>query len=353
MTSAGMILRQESSSPRVPPREAKGRRRRVFITWYPYCRRSDALAEQIGACSFLIHYLKFKVPALAPIKYLFQSFKTCLVLIRERPRVVLVASPPVVAPALIWLVSKILGYRYVIDAHSGMFQHSRWSWSEPIQRFLSRRAEVTVVTNAHMAEIVRSWGARAELVQDLSLDLRPSGPATEEASFHVVFICTYSVDEPVEAVVEAARKLLEVKFSFTGDPYYAPKALKKDLPANVRLTGFLPDEDYLALLRGADAILVLTREDHTMQRGGYEAVALGKPLIISDWPLLREVFSRGAIHVDNSATGIVRAVEAIREDPLTFRQEMVQLRRERGRLSAAQVTNLDRLCGQAEERSGK
>src|SRR2546426_10328340 len=75
--------------------------------------------------------------------------------------------------------------------------------------------------------------------------------------------------------------------------------------------------------------MVLTRENHTMQRGGYEAVALEKPLITSQWPLLREVFSRGTIHVDNSAESITAAVRQIQANLEAFREEMGKLRRAR------------------------
>jgi len=129
-----------------------------------------------------------------------------------------------------------------------------------------------------------------------------------------VFVCTYSVDEPVGAVVEAARRLPDVWFSFTGDPDYAPRGFRESLPKNIRLTGFIPDGEYVSLLRAADAILVLTRDDHTMQRGGYEAVALEKPLITSAWTLLRQVFSRGTVHVDNSPEGIAQAFLIARGD---------------------------------------
>ena len=112
----------------------------------------------------------------------------------------------------------------------------------------------------------------------------------------------------------------------------------------MRLTGFIPDAEYLGLLRGADAILVLTREDHTMQRGGYEAVALEKPLITSHWSLLREVFSRGTVHVDNSVASIVAAVRRIQADPATFREEMQALRQARAAVSALQVDSVRRLC---------
>jgi len=313
---------------------------RTFITWYPYCRRSDALAQQIGARSHLVHYLRFKVPWLAPIKYILQTLKTLAILIRERPSQVLVASPPVSAPFVIWLFSRVFDYLFIIDAHSGAFQHVRWTWSLPTQRFLARRALATVVTNEHLASVVRSWGARAELVQDLALDLDPDGAMISRGGFHAVLVCTYSVDEPVAEVLEAAKLLPQVTFSFTGDPAYMSASLRQNLPANVRLTGFMPDEEYLALLRGADIVISLTKEDHTMQRGGYEAVALGKPLITSHWPLLREVFARGTVHVDNSPQAIVSAIRAIQIDPGCWRRDMARLRQERRRVSADQVQNI-------------
>ncbi len=328
-------------------------RRWVFITWYPYCRRSDALGGQLGAPSYLVHYLRFKAPLMAPLKYVLQALKTVSILLRERPNGVLVANPPVVAPLVIWFASHFLGCRFIVDAHSGAFQHSRWRWSLPLQRFLARQALATIVTNSHMAERVRSWGGRVELVQDLALDLDPDGERRRRGDFHVVFVCTYSVDEPVEAVLDAARILPDVLFSFTGDPSYARRGLRKAVPSNVHLTGFIPDSDYLALLRSADAILVLTREDHTMQRGAYEAVALEKPLITSHWPLLREVFSKGTVHVDNSPESIAAAVRRIQENPGVFRAEMLTLKRSRAVVAAAQAENLRRLCqGHPEGRGG-
>ena len=81
-----------------------------------------------------------------------------------------------------------------------------------------------------------------------------------------------------------------------------------------------------------------------MQRGGYEAVSLGKPLITSHWPLLREVFSRGTVHVDNSTESIIAAVRQIQEQPETFRREIAVLRRTRAVVAASQVSKLKHLC---------
>ena len=95
------------------------------------------------------------------------------------------------------------------------------------------------------------------------------------------------------------------------------------------LTGFLSTEMYGGLLAAADAVLVLTTLDHTMLRGAYEAIYQGTPVIVSDWPLLREAFPTGAVHVDNTADGIaegVRLVEKFHED---FRAGARQLRAEK------------------------
>ena len=342
-TKTGPLSGREASASK-----AAGGRPWVFITWYPYCRRSDRLAEQLGARSYLVHYLRFKSPVIAPVKYLLQTLKTVSILLRDRPSIVLTAVPPVVSALVIWSLSGLLRYRVVIDAHSGTFQHARWKWSLPLQRFLSRRAVATVVTSDHMGAVVRSWGARDTKVQEISLDLAPAAPVRRDGGFHVVFICTYSVDEPVDAVIEAARRLPDVSFTFTGDPSYARRGLRDSLPANVRLTGFVPDAEYLELLRRADALLVLTRENHTMQRGGYEAMALEKPLITSDWPLLREVFSRGTVHVDNTSGGIELAVRTVQSRPDHWGREMREQKKARAGISAAQVGNLLALCQSAD-----
>ena len=74
------------------------------------------------------------------------------------------------------------------------------------------------------------------------------------------------------------------------------------------LTGFLSDGAYGSLLHDADAVMTLTTRDHTMLRGAWEAVYQGTPVIVSDWPMLRDAFDEGAVHVDNTPEGIVQGI---------------------------------------------
>lgn len=311
-----------------------------FVTWYPSCRRSDAIAAALGGRSHLIHFLKFKQPLVAPFKYLAQSVATWRQLLRDRPQLVLVASPPIVAVIAVWSYCLLFRRPYVIDAHTGVFDDPRWKWTLPLARFFSRRAATTVVTNEHLAQQVRDWRADATIIATAPVSFPPVEPMNLGPGNHVMVINTFSQDEPLDAVMAAAGQLRDVSFHVTGNPAHARTRLAGNPPENVRFTGWLSENDYNALLRTCDAVLCLTTHDHTMQRGAYEAMALGKPLITSDWEILRQTFSRGTVHVDNSPSEIAKAIETIAADAGRYGVEMHELSQLRAVEFDAQLRDL-------------
>jgi hypothetical protein len=119
-------------------------------------------------------------------------------------------------------------------------------------------------------------------------------------------VCSFNYDEPVAAILAAARLTPDVRFFITGNPRHLTGTLAAQLPPNVTLTGFLSTPAYGGLLAGADVVLTLTTRDHTMLRGAYEAIYQGTPVIVSDWPVLVEAFELGAIHVDNTPADCCR-----------------------------------------------
>ena len=152
-----------------------------------------------------------------------------------------------------------------------------------------------------------------------------------ESDFNLVFINTFASDEPLEAVLEAASQLPDVHFYITGDTNRKPASFFANLPPNVTFTGFLPDGQYVGLLRAAQAVMALTTRDHTLQCGGFEAMSLGKPLITSDWPYLLELFARGTVYVPNSADGIRDGIVRMRKRYKDLGREMVVFREDSGR----------------------
>jgi glycosyltransferase involved in cell wall biosynthesis len=320
--------------------------RSSFITWYPYCRRSDAIAAALGGSSHLIHYLSFKRPLQAPLKYLLQAATTWRALARDRPDLVLVAVPPIFAALPAWLYGRRSGARIVVDAHTGIFEHTRWRWLMPLTRAVLARVDVVVVTCEHLRQRVAAWGVPAVVIGDVPVHFSAGRAPVPCDGPRVVVVNTFSVDEPVEAVCAAAAMLPEARFFVTGDLRYARAAWLKQRPANLTFTGFLPEEDYAGLLRAADVVVVLTTYDHTMQRGAYEALALGKPLVTSDWPLLRATFSRGSVYVRNQPADIASGVRRALAEQQRLSGEMCSLQGERAALFAARLQELLRAARQ-------
>jgi glycosyltransferase involved in cell wall biosynthesis len=311
-----------------------------FITWYPYCRRSDTIAQAIGAPSHLIHYFSFKRPLYAPVKYPLQAAATARVLWHERPDAVLVAVPPIFAVFPAWIYHRRHGARIVIDAHTGIFDHERWRWLLPLTRAVFRRADAVIVTSEELRARVAAWGARGIVIGDVPVTFVPGSRPSPCDGPRVVVVNSFSVDEPLDAIMDAARLVGDARFFVTGDTRHATIAHLNGRPSNLTFTGFLSEEGYAGLLRAADVVVVLTTHDLTMQRGAYEAVALGRPLVTSDWPILRETFSRGTLHVQNTAEAIARGIRVALDRRDFLAEEMLRLRQERRAIFTARLQAL-------------
>ena len=310
----------------------------VFISWMPYNWRSEALAFGIGAENHFIHYGSFKKIWHAPFKYILQTISTFHLLLTKKPEGVLVATPPVFSALIVYLYHRLTGVPFVIDAHTGSFLDPKWRWSCPLHAFLSRRALCTIVTNDSLYSVVKDqWHAPAFLLEATLPELEHSDSvktASLEMSprLNIAVINTFSRDEPLLEVLEAARDLEDcATFYITGNLANAKPKYFSVAGGNVVFTNFLPRSEYVQLLRQVDAVMVLTTRDHTMLLGGYEAILAEKPLITSNWPILKRYFYRGTLYTDNTPADIVQQVRRLLDKNLReqLTQEMRCLKRER------------------------
>lgn len=288
--------------------------RGLFVSWAKL-RRADTIARHLGIPSHTVRYLyrgyRGTSAPLTVWKYLLQSLHTLYLCVRHRPRVVLVTSPPLFAVLPVLLYSKVFRARLVIDTHSGCFIQEHWRRWDRWQRFLARRAALSLVHNEDNARRIEEWGAAYAVLPSLPPELvvEPSAAARAPggaARPRCVYICSFKEDEPVESVLEAARGLPQVSFEVTGR---APAGIEDRLPGNVRLTGFLGEDEYNALLARADVILALTTRPGTLLYGAQEAIALHKPLVLSDTSTLRETFAGGPLFARNEPAALRAAVE--------------------------------------------
>jgi len=320
----------------------------LFLAWSPpsHTRRSVLMACKLGIPLRRIHILRMR-PYLAPLRYAGQAVLTLLTLFRERPAVVFVQNPPIFGPLFVWIYCALTGATFIIDSHTCALQDRVWQWSWPLHGFLSRRALTTIVTNEHLRQMVASWGARSQIITDIPSVFPPGRPCPLAYSFNVAVVSSFAPDEPLDEIIQVARSLPDVGFYVTGDPARSRTRLPGDLPPNLHLTGFLPDDEYYGLMRSVQTVMTLTTQDHTMQRGACEAIWLNQPIITSDWPLLRQAFHKGTIHVDNTVEGIRAGVLQMRLMRQQLADEVLLLQKERRQQWEEIATWLETLISQA------
>ena len=84
------------------------RTRAMMLAWAPHSG-GEGLAERLGVPNHFVHFLAFQRPWVAPAKYPLQTAATLRLLLHERPAVVVVQNPPVVAPLVVDLYARLSG----------------------------------------------------------------------------------------------------------------------------------------------------------------------------------------------------------------------------------------------------
>lgn len=299
---------------------------RLWITW-EHQRRSTVLAEHFG-CQLVELCFEGRT------RYIRSIGRTLALLLKLRPTVLFVQNPSMLLATVAVLWGMVSPTRVVVDRHStfllGRENDRRLSLQvhRALSRFTIRFADLTIVTNAFLADLVRLGGGRASILPDKLPQFDPPASRIEkDRRRKVVFVSSFAPDEPLSAVLDAAAQAdaFGVDVYVTGKLSKLPKAVIDAAPANVIFTDYLSDDAYVDLLRESDLILVLTTSDHTMLCGCYEAVAMERPLVTSDFQVLRSYFD-GAVFVDNSSAAIFHAIVTPEADLATLRDRIRETR---------------------------
>jgi glycosyltransferase involved in cell wall biosynthesis len=174
-------------------------------------------------------------------------------------------------------------------------------------------------------------------------------PAAEELlrnSPYVLVPLSYANDEPLESLIEASRLTPEVRWVLTGNP---PSSLRLSAPANIQFPGYVDDIEYRELVANASVVVALTTRAHTMQRGGYEAIAAGRPLVTSNFKELRDYFGDAAQYAESTAASISQAVTSVLSNHQLYVERMRTLARTRHDEQESEISKLTGWIGEYEE----
>ncbi len=270
-------------------------------------------------------------PLVVPIRYAIQFVQTLWLLFVKRPDLVFTQHTQPFCTLAAALYSWTWGANYVTDCHNGPFQDpvdTCWPLSM-LHRWLFRHAALNLVHNRGMLEHVREeldLPGRFEALQDPIPDL-PAGEAVEVEHPVVLVINTFSSDEPFDVVYEAAAQTPEVQYYVTGDDRKVADRVKEELPSNVRLTGYMPDERYYGMLREVDAAMALSTRENVLTCASQEAIAAGKAFVTTDCAMAREYLQQAAVLVENRPESVAGGVQKALEER-SEREEQMEKRRQ-------------------------
>ena len=282
----------------------------AFIAWAEDAGRAHEIAQALGGEARTFYQLRIVWKPLVPLRYLLNAIGTCGYLLSRRPRAVIVTNPPIFPGLIALLYCTVMRAPLLLDSHPSAFGDALMAkGAAGIHAWLTRRAATTMVTVPELAQIVTSWGGRADIIHEAPSAHHAAPAAPLSGRPRIVHIGRFAGDEPTVEMVAAARLVPEADVLITGDYRKCPALLRASAPANVIFTGFLEGHDYDRTLEQAAVIMVLTSRPQSVSRGAYEAVYFERPLIISDFPAMTSLFPY-AISVPNDTAGIARGIQS-------------------------------------------
>lgn len=288
---------------------SKKNRPAAWITWEIQVR-NRSMANILGAPLYEIISNKSRL-----IRYVELTIRTVTLIIKNRFKIIYVQNPSIVLSFIAICLRPLLQMTVIVDAHNGGIYplEGRSRFLNYFARLICRKADHVIVTNSYLAEVVTQWGGSPFIMPDPIPDFsdHPARKIIPDKPY-ILFICTWASDEPYYEVIKAASDLNSFDIYVTGN--YRKRLSEeelKGLPPSVKLLGFVNEDDYINYFRNAYGALDLTTRDNCLVCGGYEAVALGIPIILSRSRVNEEVFSKGCILTNNDAESIRAAIELL------------------------------------------
>ena len=327
----------------------------VYVRWGTNRNRSDDIAAGLG---YELVSVGWKLPFgwLRPLRPLVLFWKTLRILRKLRPSVIMSHhTQPFGSVACVWY-----GRRHRVpvatDCHNGPFIDPLWQRFPFRQgnRYALGRATVNLVHNAPFLRFVEEHSEYKGRYAILHNKIPPVAARVERVSLGerpVVFVVfSWSIDEPVGELLQAARLCPDFEFRVTGRVRTAMLEGHGEVPKNITFLGFVSDEDFDKNMRSAQTNLVLSTRDHVLTQACHEVVGCESPLVTSDTATARSYLRRGTVFVGNVGASIAAGVQEAIRDCERLRQEMAELKPELDAEWNAQADALREIVEEAQAR---
>jgi hypothetical protein len=297
---------------RRPPRK---RTSSLFVAWGAVPGRSDEIAKAIGGDALCCFPPSASRNLSAPVRWLLSALQTSRSLLALRPEAIVVTNPPIFAALVCFAWSRAMGCPIVLDDHPGSFGTHGDRVARrfmAVHRWIVPRCAACLVTAKDWSRVVEQWGGRSIVLHEspYAWDMDLTSTASAADPVRALFVCTFSEDEPAVEAVLGATLVPDVSFEVTGDLRRRPATLESTAAPNICYLGLLEFSKYQQKVLRANVVVALTTEPTSAMRAAFEGVWAEKQLVLSDWPLLRQLFPH-AIFVENTPDGIARGLRSV------------------------------------------
>ena len=283
--------------------------KKIWITWERH-RRTLELSSVFE--DIQLFELESSAPRL--IRYISLLTRTILILIKEKPKLVITQSPSNVLALFMVTMGRFFTDKIVIDAHNGGVRpfHAKFHFILPIFAFIHKKADLVIVTNKALAEVIADNKGKSFILEDKLPQFQSIKRKQLSGGFNLVSICTFEADEPFQEIIQAASLIDQnIKIYITGNYSKIGSDSIDSASSNVIFTGYLPEAEYISLLSSCDAIIDLTNEPDCLVCGAYEAVSLEKPLLLTKTTALKNYFYTGVVFTENTSDKIADAISTV------------------------------------------
>lgn len=142
--------------------------------------------------------------------------------------------------------------------------------------------------------------------------------------FKALFLCTRMLekDKGIYLVIDAARKLQDIKFIFAGVSFETWVKIKQKVPvpSNCKFLGVLSEREKVDILNETD-IFVMPSIVESFGICYMEALSAGKPIVVARSPVTEELYKNVGETVEfGDALGLVNAIKKLKDNKRLYTQ---------------------------------
>ena len=308
-------------------RTAEPKKQHVFFAWTKISRRSEELAQRFNA-QYKRYDRKDNSKATLAFSLLTNAIKTFCWIVVNRPNIIFTfnAHPCITltAKTATWVTCK---GKVIPDLHTAAYTDHYYGIKKIIAQWIWKKCPIVIIHNQESKEFLAkkqpNLADKLFVLEDAIPDFREHPKQQPESSPVGVLVSRFADDEPIEEFLEAASRIKDCTFYVTGNFKKAKFDLTPYREEHIRFPGFVSDNDYQHMLGNADFITVLTTREMTLLSGGYEALALEKPSILSKTKTLMDYYGDSALYTENKADNIESSIRRLLENHALYQEKVV------------------------------